>query len=60
MAAKSRPRACLVGLYLRTPGLHKPGTILPNQTGIALSKDVWMLGIGVGLLAEDRNGSPEA
>jgi uncharacterized membrane protein YkgB len=47
----------LVGLYLRTPDLHKPGTILPNQAGIAISKDIWMLGIGVGLLAEDSNGS---
>jgi uncharacterized membrane protein YkgB len=47
----------LVGLYLRTPDLHKPGSILPNQAGIALSKDIWMLGIGIGLLAENGNGT---
>jgi hypothetical protein len=47
----------LVGLYLRTPDLHKPGSILPNQAGIALSKDIWMLGIGLGLLAENGNGT---
>lgn len=46
----------LVGLYLRTPGLHQPGSIRPNQAGVALSKDVWMLGIGLGLLAENSNG----
>jgi hypothetical protein len=49
----------LAGLYLRTPDLHKPGTILPNQAGTALSKDIWMLGIGVGLLAEDSNGASQ-
>jgi uncharacterized membrane protein YkgB len=47
----------LVGLYLRTPDLHKPGSILPNQAGIALSKDIWMLGIGIGLLAENGTGT---
>jgi hypothetical protein len=50
----------LIALYLRTPDLHKPGTIRPNQAGIALSKDVWMLGIGVGLLAEGSNGNSAA
>jgi hypothetical protein len=43
----------LVGLYLRTPALRNPGSVWPNQSGIALSKDVWMLGIGLGLLADD-------
>jgi hypothetical protein len=50
----------LVGMYLRTPAMHKPGSILPNQAGMATSKDVWMLGIGVGLLAEDGNGTSAA
>jgi hypothetical protein len=43
----------LVGMYLRTPALRKPGSVWPNQSGIAVSKDVWMLGIGLGLLADD-------
>ncbi len=47
----------LVTLYLRTPDLHKPGSIWPNQAGIGVSKDVWMLGIGLGLLAEDAAGA---
>jgi hypothetical protein len=42
----------LVTMYLRTPGLRKPGSIWPSQQGTAISKDVWMLGIGVGLLAD--------
>jgi uncharacterized membrane protein YphA (DoxX/SURF4 family) len=43
----------LAAMYLRTPALHKPGSIWPTQMGIGVSKDVWMLGIGLGLLADD-------
>jgi hypothetical protein len=46
----------LVTMYLRTPALHKPGSIWPTQAGIAVSKDAWMLGVGLGLLAEDACG----
>jgi uncharacterized membrane protein YphA (DoxX/SURF4 family) len=42
----------LMGMYLRTPALHEDGSIWPTRAGTAISKDVWMLGIGVGLLAE--------
>ena len=42
----------LLGMYLRTPALHKEGSIWPTRAGTAISKDVWMLGIGVGLLAD--------
>jgi len=42
----------LLGLYARVPGLRKPGSIWPDQKGIAVSKDVWMFGIGLGLLAD--------
>jgi hypothetical protein len=42
----------LVTMYLRTPALRKPGSIWPSQQGTAISKDVWMLGIGLGLLAD--------
>jgi len=42
----------LVTMYLRTPGMHKPGSIWPTPQGMALSKDVWMLGIGVGLVLD--------
>jgi uncharacterized membrane protein YphA (DoxX/SURF4 family) len=42
----------LVATYLRTDGLHKPGSVWPTAQGIGVSKDVWMLGMGLGLLAE--------
>jgi uncharacterized membrane protein YphA (DoxX/SURF4 family) len=51
-AALTAFAGALVTLYLRTPMLHEPGSIWPTQDGIAVSKDVWMLGIGLGLLAE--------
>lgn len=41
----------LIAMYLRTPAMHQPGSIWPTQAGTAVSKDVWMLGIGLGLLA---------
>jgi len=40
----------LLGLYWRTESMHKPGSPWPTQEGIAISKDVWMLGIGAGLV----------
>ncbi|HYK67178.1 MAG TPA: hypothetical protein VEV45_04475 [Streptosporangiaceae bacterium] len=43
----------LMGMYLRTPALHEPGSVRPTRAGTGISKDVWMLGIGVGLMADD-------
>ena len=40
----------LLGLYLRTPGMTKPNSILPSPEGMGVSKDVWMLGIGLSLV----------
>ncbi len=42
----------LVTMYARTPALREPGSIWPSAAGTAVSKDVWMLGIGLGLLAD--------
>jgi hypothetical protein len=42
----------LLGLYARTPGMRKPGSVWPTQQGTGISKDVWMLGIGLGLMAD--------
>ncbi len=42
-----------MGLYLRTPGMTKEGSVLPTQQGIALAKDTWMLGIGLSLVIDD-------
>ncbi|MCU1538204.1 MAG: hypothetical protein JWP82_2555 [Humibacillus sp.] len=41
----------LLGLYARTPGMRKEGSIWPTNDGLAVSKDVWMLGVGTSLLA---------
>jgi hypothetical protein len=43
----------LLGLYARTPGMHKENSPLPTQQGTALAKDVWMMGIGLGLVIDD-------
>jgi len=43
--------AGLLGLYLRTPGMHE--RLRPTAQGTAIAKDVWLLGIGAGLLADD-------
>lgn len=43
----------LMGLYFRTEGMRKPGSVWPTQQGLGISKDVWMLAIGVSLLAEE-------
>ena len=44
----------LLGLYARTPGLRQAGSVWPTEQGVGISKDVWMLGIGLSMLAESR------
>lgn len=51
----------LLGLYLRTPGMRKPGSLAPTEQGLAIAKDSWLLGIGIGLLTRgtvDRETRP--
>jgi hypothetical protein len=43
----------LLTMYWRTPALRKAGSIWPTPAGLPISKDVWMLGIGLGLIAGD-------
>ncbi len=40
----------LLTMYARTPGMRRPGSIWPTPEGIGVSKDVWMAGIGAGLV----------
>ncbi len=47
----------MLGLYVRTPGMRKPGSPLPTQEGTALFKDIWMVGIGLGLIIDDLGDS---
>ena len=42
----------LLGLYLRTPGMHEEGSLRPTQQGIPLAKDVWLAGIGASLILD--------
>jgi uncharacterized membrane protein YphA (DoxX/SURF4 family) len=44
----------LVVMYFRTPALHRPGSVWPTPAGIGISKDIWMLGIGLGLLTAEH------
>jgi hypothetical protein len=49
----------LLGLYARTPGMRKEGTPFPTQQGTALAKDVWMMGIALGLILDDLSDRPD-
>lgn len=49
-AALTAFSGALTLLYWRTPALRRAGSVWPSQAGLAVSKDVWMLGIGLGLL----------
>ncbi|GII99560.1 hypothetical protein CLV28_0131 [Sediminihabitans luteus] len=42
----------LVGMYLRTPGMTQSDGVRPTPEGIGLAKDVFLLGIGGGLVAD--------
>jgi hypothetical protein len=43
----------LLGLYARTPGMRKENSPFPTQQGTPLGRDVWMMGIGLGLVIDD-------
>jgi hypothetical protein len=48
----------LLGLYVRTPGMHKENSPLPTRQGTPLAKDVWLLGIALGLVIDDLAARP--
>jgi hypothetical protein len=48
----------LLGLYARTPGMHQENSPRPTQQGTALAKDVWMMGIALGLVIDDLTDRP--
>lgn len=43
----------LLGLYVRTPGMREEHTLRPTEQGTTLVKDVWLLGIALGLVVEE-------
>lgn len=44
--------AGLVRMYLKTPGMTEADGIRPTSDGTGLAKDVWLLGIGLGLVVD--------
>lgn len=44
--------AGLVQLYLRTPGFREAGSLAPTEAGLAVAKDVWLVGVGAALLID--------
>jgi hypothetical protein len=42
----------LLTMWWRTPGMHEAGSPRPTPAGIPISKDVWMLAIGSGLVID--------
>jgi hypothetical protein len=51
-AALTAFSGALLGLYLRTPGMHEEESLRPTQQGIPLAKDIWLAGIGASLLID--------
>ena len=41
----------LVRLYWKAPGMRQKGDVRPTEEGTGMAKDLWILGIGVSLLA---------
>jgi uncharacterized membrane protein YphA (DoxX/SURF4 family) len=48
----------LLGLYARTPGMRREGTPFPSEQGVALAKDSWLMGIGLGLVIDELTDCP--
>ncbi|TAM82132.1 MAG: hypothetical protein EPN43_13905 [Jatrophihabitans sp.] len=42
----------LLGIYWRTPGLHRQDNPRPTPQGVALAKDSWLFALGAGLLVD--------
>lgn len=47
--------AGLLGLYLRTPGMHRRDSLRPTQDGVPLAKDVWLLGMATDFLIDEMS-----
>ncbi len=42
----------LMSMYVRNPELREPGSLSPSPAGMAVSKDSWLLAIGLSLVAD--------
>lgn len=48
----------LLGLYARTPDVREKGSAFTSQEGITPAADLWMIGIGLGLIIDDLTDRP--
>lgn len=44
----------MMAMYLKMPGMTQEDGVRPTQDGTAIAKDIWMLGIGLGLLLDRK------
>jgi uncharacterized membrane protein YphA (DoxX/SURF4 family) len=51
-AALAGYSGALLNMYWHTPGMHHEGSLRPTAQGTPIAKDVWMLGIGLGLMTD--------
>lgn len=47
----------LMWMYAQNESMHKPDSLRPSGAGTALAKDIWLVGIGLTLLASGRRRS---
>ncbi|WP_101525830.1 hypothetical protein [Nocardioides houyundeii] len=52
--------ASLMGMYFRTPSMTLDDGVRPSQEGIALAKDVWLVGAGLTLLTQGIAGATKS
>lgn len=49
--------ASLLGMYFKTPSMTLDDGIRPSQEGIAVAKDMWLVGAGLTLLSQGLAGT---
>lgn len=52
--------ASLIGMYFKTPSMTEDDGIRPSQEGIALAKDIWLVGAGLTLLGQGIAGAAKS
>ncbi|MBG6182916.1 hypothetical protein IWX65_000863 [Arthrobacter sp. CAN_A214] len=45
----------MMAMYFKMPGMTQEDGVRPTQDGTAIAKDIWMLGIGLGLLLDRKS-----
>lgn len=52
--------ASMMGMYFKTPSMTLDDGIRPSQEGIAVAKDVWLVGAGLTLLSQGVLGAAKS